>query len=145
MGYYAFECFCRREYSFLTLRFVCFVGVFMSKEVALVLSGDAWDMEDEKTKSRIKGVSIWFLTSYREQDPEGMGPVGYKPSKVSGTNELLEKMRSMALPALCEMHYSSRPGAGGKATLVLSDLTFVKSVDVFSAGAPSKVKQPVTA
>lgn len=117
----------------------------MSKEVALVLSGDAWDMEDEKTKARIKGVSIWFLTSYREQDAEGLGPVGYKPSKVSGTNELLEKMRSMSLPALCEMHYSSRPGAGGKATLVLSDVTFVKSIDVFAVGTASKSKQAVPA
>lgn len=117
----------------------------MSKELALVLSGDAWDMEDEKTHERLSGVSVWFLTDYRESDSLGTGPVGFKPAKTGSTPALLEKLRSMNLPAVCEMHYGSRPGAGGKATLVLSDVTFVRAVDCFSAVAKPVAKQAVAA
>lgn len=106
-----------------------------AKEIGLVLSADAWDMEDEKTKARVKGVSVWFLTEYRETSDEVGGPVGFKPSKTAGTPELLEKLRGMSLPAQCEMHYGSKPGAAGKATLILNDVTFVKSVDVFGTAA----------
>lgn len=116
----------------------------MSKEIGLVLSADAWDMQDEKTNKRISGVSVWFLTDYREPSDEVGSPVGFKPAKTSGTPELLEKLRSMQLPAQCEMHFGSKPGAAGKATLILNDVTFVKSVDVFGiAVVNSSVKKVV--
>lgn len=108
----------------------------MAKDIALVLSADAWNMTDEKSGELLSGVSIWFLTDYRAQDHATQ--VGYKPAKVSGTPEILEKLRSISLPAQCEMHYSAKPGAGGKATLILADVTFVKSVDVFGTGVQTK-------
>lgn len=108
----------------------------MSMDIALVLSADAWNMTDEKTGELLSGVSIWFLTNYRAQNHATQ--VGYKPAKVAGTPEILEKLRSISLPAQCKMHYSAKPGAGGKATLILSDVTFVKSVDVFGIDAQPK-------
>lgn len=112
------------------------------KEVALILSADAWSMPDEKTGEVLSGVSIWFLTDYREQNHATQ--VGYKPAKVGGTHEILEKLRTMALPAQCEMTYGAKPGAAGKATLVLNDVTFVKAVDVFGFGVKAS-KQAVAA
>lgn len=103
------------------------------KDLALVLSADAWNMTDEKTGEQMSGVSIWFLTDYRDQTHATQ--VGYKPAKVGGSPELLEKLRTMALPAQCEMVYGAKPGAGGKATLTLNDVVFVKSVDVFGNAA----------
>lgn len=117
----------------------------MAKDIALVLSADAWSMPDEKTGEILSGVSIWFLTDYRAQDHATQ--VGYKPAKVGGTPEILEKLRTISLPAQCEMHYGAKPGAAGKATLILNDVTFVKSVDVFGTGVQAKpgAKQAVAA
>lgn len=103
----------------------------MSKEIALILSADAWAMTDEKSGEVLKGVSIWFLTEYRTQDNDSQ--VGYKPAKVGGTPEILAKLRTINLPAQCEMVYGAKPGAAGKATLVLNDITFVKTIDVFAS------------
>jgi hypothetical protein len=110
----------------------------MPKDIALVLSADAWNMVDEKTGEAMSGVSIWFLTEYRDQSHATQ--VGYKPAKVGGSPEILEKLRTLQLPAQCEMHYGAKPGAAGKATLILNDITYVKSVDVFGSAATSDKK-----
>ena len=45
--------------------------------------------------------------------------------------ELFEKLRAIKLPAVCEMVYGAKPGAAGKATLVLIDILNPKPVDLF--------------
>jgi len=55
--------------------------VFVMAEKALILSGDPWDMTDEKTGQRITGVSLWYVNQYRD------GENGQKPTKVTATPE----------------------------------------------------------
>jgi hypothetical protein len=104
-------------------------------EKALVLSADAWEMTDEKTGELRKGVSVWFLNDYRE---DTLTSVGFKPTKVSADPSMLDLLRSAKLPALFEMHYGSRPGAQGKATLTLIGMGHIADLDVFNVPAPKK-------
>lgn len=101
-------------------------------ETALVLSSDVWAMADEKTGAPLSGVSVWFLTPYREQGKTA-GQSGYKPAKIGASQELSDKLRSIKLPALCEMVYGAKPGALGKATLVLLDVLNPRPVDLFGS------------
>lgn len=105
-------------------------------EVALITSADQWDMKDETTGKPLSGVSIWFLNAYRDDSDQAFG---FKPTKVSGTPEMLDALRGK-LPGLFEMQYGSRPGAQGKAALTLVGVKFIKSVDLF--GNPAKQAQP---
>lgn len=98
-------------------------------EKALVLSADSWEMPDERTGEIRKGLSVWFVNDYREDTPLA---IGYKPTKVSADVAVLEQLRTAGLPAVCEMHYGSRPGAQGKATLTLIDIKPVQRVDFFA-------------
>lgn len=96
-------------------------------ERALITSADAWEMPDERTGELRRGVSIWFLNEYREDTAQAFG---FKPTKVSGTPEVLEEVRGK-LPGFFELQFGSRPGAQGKATLTLVGLKHIKSVDLF--------------
>lgn len=98
-------------------------------EKALILSADSWSMPDEKTGEIRKGVSVWFVNDYRDDTEEA---VGFKPTKVSADVELLPMLRSAKLPAVFNMHYGSRPGAQGKATLTLIKADKIASVNLFT-------------
>lgn len=98
-------------------------------EKALILSADSWSMPDEKTGEIRKGVSVWFVNDYRDDTEEA---VGFKPTKVSADAELLPMLRSAKLPAVFNMHYGSRPGAQGKATLTLIKADKIASVNLFT-------------
>lgn len=98
-------------------------------EQALILSADSWSMPDERTGEIRTGVSVWFVNSYREDTAEALG---YKPTKVSADLTLLPLLRSAKLPAIFNMHYGSRPGAQGKATLTLIKADKVSSVTLFA-------------
>jgi len=98
-------------------------------ERALVLSVDKWEMADEKTGEIRRGLSVWYVNEYREDTQESFG---LKPTKVSAAPELLEHFRKARLPALFDMHYGSRPGAQGKATLTVIKADGIANVNVFS-------------
>lgn len=102
-------------------------------ERALILSCDSWAMPDEKTGEIRKGLSVWFVNDYREDTPEALG---YKPTKVSADVALFDQLRKASLPAMFEMHYGSRPGAQGKATLTLIKAQHVGNVNLFAEPAP---------
>ncbi|MNF51155.1 hypothetical protein D3C81_2052050 [compost metagenome] len=104
-------------------------------ERALILSADAWEMADEKTGELRKGVSVWFINDYREDTHSA---IGYKPTKVSAESALLDSLRRAQLPAMFEMHYGSRPGAQGKATLTLIKADHVGNVKLFGEPAAPK-------
>lgn len=110
-------------------------------ERALILSADRWEMPDERTGEIRKGVSVWYVNDYREDTDTS---VGFKPTKVSASPEMLEKLRHSQLPAVYELHYGSRPGKDNKPTLTLIDVGFVSSVDVFNV-KPSVVPASKTA
>jgi hypothetical protein len=109
----------------------------MSVEISVILSADAWSMPDEKTGEIRTGVSFWFLNEYRDQSD--LKQIGYKPQKIGGTADLLTKLSKHTMPIQAELSFSSRPGAAGKATLVLSDFKFVASLDAF--GLPGQIKK----
>lgn len=109
-------------------------------EMALVTSADPYDVTDEKTGNQIKGTSVWFFNNYRDASTAN-GALGIKPSKVGCTDELFERMKTMNLPAMCEMVYGSRPGAGGKATLTLLDIKNAVSVDFFGNSIDTNKKR----
>lgn len=92
-------------------------------EKALVLSADPWEMQDERTGEIRKGVSLWYLNTYRE------GDMGQKPTKVSMALELMAQLKGR-LPAVCELEYGSRPGAQNKATLTVIGMRMLASIDL---------------
>jgi len=104
-------------------------------EKALILSADAWEMPDERTGEIRKGVSVWFCNDYRE---DTLTSVGFKPTKVSADVSMLDALRTAKLPALFDLHFGSRPGAQGKATLTLVGISHLADVDVFSVPVTKK-------
>lgn len=100
-------------------------------EKALVLSADQWNLTDEKTGEMRDGVSFWYVNHYRD------GENGQKPTKVSVASELFDVVRGK-LPALCDLDFGSRPGAGGKATLTVTGCKVIKPIDFSGLFAQTK-------
>ena len=92
-------------------------------DLSLVLSADPWEIPDERTGEIRKGLSIWFVNSYRDSES------GLKPTKVSGDVALWDQLRGR-LPAVCSLSFSTRPGKENKAQLVLSSVDVIDQWDV---------------
>ena len=101
-------------------------------ERALILSCDAWDMVDEKTGELRRGLSVWYVNDYREDNDTSFG---FKPTKVSADRSLLESFQASSLPAMFDLDFGSRPGAQGKATLTLVGIRKVGNVNLFQQPA----------
>ncbi len=97
-------------------------------ERALILSGDAWEMPDEKTGEVRSGVSFWYVSDYREDDARS---AGYKPTKISGTFEAFDMVRTAGLPGVFDIDFATRPGKDNKATLTLVAAKHAGNVDLF--------------
>ena len=108
----------------------------MSERV-LVLSADAWSLTDEKTGEVRSGFSVWYVNDYRE-DTETQ--IGMKPTKITATEEILKVLKSGTLPALFDLDFASRPGAGGKATLTLIRAKHIRDIDLFAETEASSSK-----
>lgn len=104
---------------------------------ALLLSADLWEMADEKTGEIRRGASVWYINDYREDTEKGLG---CKPTKVSGTLEIFDQLRTANLPALFDLDFGSRPGQQNKAQLTLVRAKHVKDVDLFSVPADKAAK-----
>lgn len=91
-------------------------------ERALVLSADPWSMPDEKTGVPITGNSLWYVNAYRDSE------FGQKPTKVNASDAICNELKAK-LPAVVEMEYGSRPGAGGKAALTVVGVKLIKQID----------------
>jgi len=98
-------------------------------EKVLLLSCDSWSMTDKESGEFVKGVSVWFVNAYREDTDTSFGQ---KPSKVSATPEIFEKLRNSPLPGIYELSYGSRSGAKGVATLTLIDAKYVQEAKFFT-------------
>lgn len=94
----------------------------MSEQV-LILSADPWEFADEKTGELRSGLSLWFVSKYRDGDN------GFKPSKVSCARELYESIKGK-LPCLGVLDCRTRPGKGGKAELIVAGVKIGKPVDL---------------
>lgn len=97
-------------------------------ERALILSADVWSMNDERTGKPMSGVSVWYVNDYRDDSGDSFG---YKPTKVSGTAEILSQLRGK-IPGVFEVSFGSRPGAQNKAQLTLVAVKHVAAVDLFA-------------
>lgn len=96
----------------------------------LLLSIDGYSMVDEQTGEVRTGTSCWYLNDYREDLPNSLGN---KPTKISGSEDLLNSVRSsgIQLPAYAELSFVTRPGAGGKAALTLSGVEVLETLGLF--------------
>lgn len=105
-------------------------------EKALVLSADFWNMTDEVTAEVRVGWSVWYVNDYRDDNDKSFG---FRPSKITISNELAADLRKVKLPAVCDLDLGSRPGAGGKATLTITGFKVINPVDFDKLGfVPSK-------
>jgi len=104
----------------------------MSEKV-VVLSADSWGMTDEKTGQVLAGVSVWYVNDYREDSAES---IGFKPTKIGCKDDVFATLKQHSLPAVFELEFGAKPGAGNKATLILNAVKFVSTIDLF--GAPLK-------
>jgi hypothetical protein len=110
----------------------------MSSASVLVLSADRWSMTDEKTGKPMGGVSIWFVNDYREDTEDGLG---FKPTKVGAPADLWPALRATKFPAVCELVSTFKPGAGGKASVVISGVKVLRELpELFSAASTGSKK-----
>lgn len=98
----------------------------MKKNLAVILSARPWTMNPDGGKP-FSGVCVWFLPQPKKENSD------LSASKIHATPEALEQLKSMNLPALCEVEYSPRTRTQGEASLLLSSASFVKSFDLFAA------------
>lgn len=108
-------------------------------ERAVILSVDKWSMPDERTGEIRDGLSVWYVNEYREDTKDALGS---KPTKVSASPELFDLFTKARLPALFNLHFGSRPGAQGKATLTLTGVDGIANLNLF---APAKSKETAAA
>lgn len=94
-------------------------------EKILLLSCDPWHMTDEKTGERRTGVSLSYLSAYRDEAGKGL-----KPIKVSAPAGFEASIGAVALPAFAEVDFTTRPGAGGKATIAVSAIKIGKPLNI---------------
>ena len=95
----------------------------------LILSADKWQMKDELTGKMNSGTSIWAINDYRDDSDNSKG---FKPTKLSGSNEAFEEIKKARLPALFEVDFDFKPGAQGKLTAVVKSFKKVKEVTLFN-------------
>ena len=76
-------------------------------ETALVLSADRYEFTDEKTGELRRGVTLQYVTEYREDTQTS---VGFKPIKAPATPEVFEAVKKGGAPAVYRLHSRTRPG-----------------------------------
>lgn len=96
----------------------------------LLVSADKYELTDENTGELRRGSTLWYLNDYREDTRESMG---HKPTKISGSVELIEAIAEsvIGLPAYAELSFITKPGAGGKASLMISGVKIIKRAELF--------------
>lgn len=96
----------------------------------LLLSADTFEVTNENTGELIKGTTLFYLNNYRE---ESVHSLGLKPTKLSGNYELFSTIKNegYSLPAVVELEIATKPGAGGKASLVATSANVIESVELF--------------
>lgn len=106
-------------------------------EKALVLSADTWEMPDERTGVINRGVSVWYINDYRD-DTENA--IGSKPIKCSCTADTFAKIKKAGAPGVFSLDFRTRPGAQGKPTLTLVDVTPLRTLPLDALFAAPQAK-----
>jgi hypothetical protein len=96
----------------------------------LALRVDPYDIPaDAENPKGNKGNSFWFVGT--NNDAGQNGGFGNKPMKIGLTDQLVPALRDK-LPAICEVDFEMKAGAGNKATLTVTSLTVLGSFDLQS-------------
>lgn len=99
-------------------------------EQALVLAADKWRMTDQDTGEIREGVSLHYLTDYREQKDT---TVGFKPMKVGASDAAFDEIKKGGAPGLYELAMKTKPGKDGIPTFQVIGARLVQKLDLFSA------------
>ena len=96
----------------------------------LLLSADKYQLTNENTGEVISGTTLYYLNNYRE---DGQGSIGLKPTKIGGSSDLFQEIKAqgLTLPAMVSLQVSTKPGAGGKASLVCVGVEHESSIELF--------------
>jgi hypothetical protein len=97
-------------------------------ETALVLSADHYEFTDEKTGDVRRGVTVQYITDYREDTPRS---VGYKPIKAPAASDVFDAIKKNGAPALYHLTTKTRPGKEGKPALTVVKADLIKSLSIF--------------
>ena len=94
----------------------------------LVLSADRWRMTDDKTGEVREGVSLHYLTDYREETDNS---VGFKPMKVGASDAAFAEIKRGGAPGLYDLALKSRPGKDGVPTFQIVGAKLINRLDLF--------------
>ena len=101
----------------------------MSEKV-LVLSASKWNFTDEKTGEMKKGVSLHYVTDYRDDTATELG---FKPIKSSADDAVFDAVQKGGVPGMYTIATRSKPGKDGKPTLTVVGAQLAKKVPLFEA------------
>ena len=97
-------------------------------ENVLILSASKWEFTDEKTAEVKKGVSVHYVSDYRDDTATELG---FKPIKTSADDAVFEIAQKGGVPGMYRIDTRSRPGKDGKPTLTVVGAQFAKKVPLF--------------
>ena len=101
----------------------------------LVLGVKAYDFQKEG-QERLVGANVHYidlLMSDYDQNTKG-----YVPMKTSCTPKAISQLT--VLPGLYNLEFRQKPGANGKATLVLADAEFISKVNLLPVTGEKELK-----
>ena len=99
----------------------------MSEKV-LVLSASKWNFTDEKTGEMKKGVSLHYVSDYREDTATELG---FKPVKSGADDVVFDAVQKGGVPGMYTINTRSKPGKDGKPTLTVVGAQFAKKIPLF--------------
>lgn len=96
----------------------------------LLLSADRYEFTNESTGEVLRGSTLFYLNNYREKTRD---TVGLKPTKVSSSVDVFNDIHKneITLPAFAEISIETRPGAQGKASIVVTSVDLIGQAEVF--------------
>ena len=97
-------------------------------ERCLVLSADKWRMVDDKTGEAREGISVHYVTDYRE---ESSNAVGFKAMKIPAVPEVFEAIKKGGAPGLYDLEMRTRPGKEGQTTVMAVRAVLLRKVSLF--------------
>ena len=96
----------------------------------LAVRADPYDIPADADNPRgAKGISFWFLSTVNDAGQNG--GFGHKPMKMGLPENLLPAVQNK-LPAICDIEFDLKAGAGNKASAVITSLTVLAPFDLAS-------------
>lgn len=101
-------------------------------ETVLILRAQRYEFPNEKTGEIIKGCNVHFISDYQAETADAVGEM---PMKVSATDEVFNQVKQFKAPGIYEINTRTKPGKEGKATVVMTQATFVRAFSLDEAQA----------